>query len=98
MQWHVHGTDAATGRRVTLEVEHAQATGAVQAAMSKRILVEYVTGGRWRNLALPLAAGGGGDCDFGGGVHGFVLAVGGVSGRRREGLAGSLTQANGTVV
>src|ERR1035437_8596247 len=58
MRWHVHGTDASTGRPVTLAVEHAQAMGAIKNAMSKRILVSYVTGPeRLRTMIVPLTVG-----------------------------------------
>ncbi len=68
MRWNVHGKDAATGQPVVLGVDEAEATHAVQSALSKRILVSHVTrgialgsgtlasSGILRRVVLPLMA------------------------------------------
>ena len=55
MRWNVHGTDAATGQPVTLAVDEMLATDAVQAALSKRIVVSHVTREGLRRALFPLA-------------------------------------------
>ncbi len=55
MRWHVHGTDVATGQPVTLAVDDMLATDAVQAALSKRIIVSHVTRASLRRALFPLA-------------------------------------------
>ncbi|MGN6369188.1 MAG: hypothetical protein ACTHN5_13085 [Phycisphaerae bacterium] len=55
MRWRVHGTDAATGQPVMLAVDEMLATDAVQAALSKRIIVSHVTREGLRRALFPLA-------------------------------------------
>jgi hypothetical protein len=58
MRWHVYGTDTGTGRDVVLGLDEDEATHAVQAAMSKRILVSHVTqeaGEGLRRTLMPFA-------------------------------------------
>jgi hypothetical protein len=54
----VHGTDVITGNPVMLAVEEAEATHAVQAALSKRIVVSHVTREGVRRALFPLACAG----------------------------------------
>jgi hypothetical protein len=54
----VHGTDVITGQPVMLAVEETEATHAVQAALSKRIVVSHVTREGVRRALLPLACAG----------------------------------------
>jgi len=54
MRWHVHGTDVATGQRVMLALDEAEATHAVQTALSKRIIVSHVTREWLRRALFPL--------------------------------------------
>ena len=69
LRWQVHGRDAVSGKRVTLEVDGPEAMLAVQAAHAKRIVVSRVTrglgriegggGGGWvGNVFLPMACAG----------------------------------------
>jgi hypothetical protein len=58
LRWNVHGTDVMTGQRVMLAVEEREATHAVQAALSKRIVVSHVTREGVRRALFPLACAG----------------------------------------
>jgi len=55
LRWHVYGTDVATGQPVTLAVDEAHATDAVQTALSKRIIVSHVTRESLRRVLLPFS-------------------------------------------
>src|SRR5579884_728168 len=54
VRWQVHGTDVATGQRMTLALDEPEATHAVQAALSKRIIVSHVTRESLRRALLPI--------------------------------------------
>jgi hypothetical protein len=58
LRWNVHGTDVITGQPVMLAVEESEATHAVQAALSKRIVVSHVTREGVRRALFPLACAG----------------------------------------
>ncbi|MCL2647012.1 MAG: hypothetical protein FWD61_08400 [Phycisphaerales bacterium] len=105
MWWQVYGTDAGTGQPITLEVEHAQATGAVQVAMSRKILVRHVAvKTRMKSLLRLLAWGSGAILVV---TCGMLLSKLGGGGTVREqireaharqaGLLASLADAHGTI-
>src|SRR3954471_12860339 len=57
MIWHVHGTDASTGRDVVIAIDETDATRAIKAAIDRQIVVSHVAGEagtRWRKAIVPL--------------------------------------------